>query len=94
MRRAAAWLEALVKELAVPRLTTYGVTNEDIARVVAAARQASSRVSVWVLGSGDVVVFARNAISVASQGSGEITIVGKPAQRSVSITGSGGVRWE
>jgi alcohol dehydrogenase class IV len=39
---AAAWLEALVEELAVPRLTTYGVTNEDIIRVVAAARQASS----------------------------------------------------
>ena len=39
---AAAWLEALVEELAVPRLTTYGVTSEDIARVVAAARQASS----------------------------------------------------
>jgi alcohol dehydrogenase class IV len=39
---AAAWLEALVEDLAVPRLTTYGVTNEDIARVVAAARQASS----------------------------------------------------
>lgn len=51
-------------------------------------------VSVGVLGSGDAVVFARNAISVASQGSGEITIVGKPAQRSVSISGSGGVRWE
>jgi len=39
---AAAWLAALVEELAVPRLTTYGVTSEDIARVVAAARQASS----------------------------------------------------
>ena len=39
---AAAWLEALVEELAVPRLTTYEVTSEDIARVVAAARQASS----------------------------------------------------
>ena len=39
---AAAWLEALVEDLAVPRLTTYGVTSEDIARVVAAARQASS----------------------------------------------------
>ena len=39
---AAAWLEALVEALAVPRLTTYGVTSEDIARVVAAARQASS----------------------------------------------------
>ena len=39
---AAAWLEALVEELAVPRLTTYGVTSEDITRVVAAARQASS----------------------------------------------------
>jgi alcohol dehydrogenase class IV len=39
---AAVWLEALVEELAVPRLTTYGVTNEDIIRVVAAARQASS----------------------------------------------------
>jgi len=38
----AAWLEALVEALAVPRLTTYGVTSGDIARVVAAARQASS----------------------------------------------------
>ena len=38
----AAWLEALVEELGVPTLASYGVRDEDIARVVAAARQASS----------------------------------------------------
>jgi len=37
-----AWLGTLVEELAIPRLTSYGVTDEDIGRVVAAARQASS----------------------------------------------------
>ena len=39
---AVAWLEALVNELSVPKLSAYGVHAEDIARVVAAARQASS----------------------------------------------------
>jgi alcohol dehydrogenase class IV len=38
----AAWLEALVEELEVPKLATYGARDEDIARVVAAAQQASS----------------------------------------------------
>ena len=39
---AAAWLEALVEELDVPRLSAYGVCDQDIPRVVAAARNASS----------------------------------------------------
>ena len=39
---AAVWLEALVEELRVPMLSTYGVGDDDVARVVAAARQASS----------------------------------------------------
>ncbi|HUQ83590.1 MAG TPA: iron-containing alcohol dehydrogenase [Gemmatimonadaceae bacterium] len=39
---AAAWLDALVEELCVPRLSSYGVTEVDVARVTAAARQASS----------------------------------------------------
>jgi len=39
---AADWLRELVAELAVPGLSSYGVTDEDIPRVVAAARQASS----------------------------------------------------
>jgi len=39
---AADWLHELVAELAVPGLSSYGVTDEDIPRVVAAARQASS----------------------------------------------------
>jgi alcohol dehydrogenase class IV len=39
---AAAWLEDLVGELGVPKLSAYGVRDEDVPRVVAAARQASS----------------------------------------------------
>ena len=39
---AVAWLAALVEELDVPKLSAYGVNAEDIARVVTAARQASS----------------------------------------------------
>ena len=39
---AAVWLEDLVGELGVPRLSAYGVRDEDVSRVVAAARQASS----------------------------------------------------
>lgn len=38
----AAWLRGLVEELGVPKLSAYGVRDEDISRVVAAARQASS----------------------------------------------------
>ena len=39
---AVAWLRDLVAELAVPGLASYGVRDEHIPRVVAAARQASS----------------------------------------------------
>jgi len=39
---AVGWLRELVTELFVPGLATYGVTDKDIPRVVAAARQASS----------------------------------------------------
>jgi alcohol dehydrogenase class IV len=39
---AVAWLHELVAELSVPALSTYGVHTEDIPRVAAAARQASS----------------------------------------------------
>ena len=39
---AGVWLGSLVEELRVPRLSLYGVRMEDIGRVVAAARQASS----------------------------------------------------
>jgi len=39
---AGVWLRELVEELGVPTLSAYGVRDDDIARVVAAARQASS----------------------------------------------------
>ena len=39
---AVVWLRELVAELSVPGLSSYGVEVEDIPRVVAAARQASS----------------------------------------------------
>jgi alcohol dehydrogenase class IV len=39
---AAAWLENLVEELGVPRLSAYGARDADVPRVVAAARVASS----------------------------------------------------
>ncbi|HET9798613.1 MAG TPA: iron-containing alcohol dehydrogenase, partial [Gemmatimonadaceae bacterium] len=38
----AAWLGTLVDELGVPRLGSYGLTEGDVARVVAQARRASS----------------------------------------------------
>ena len=39
---AAEWLEDLVEELGVPKLSAYGARAEDVPRVVAAARLASS----------------------------------------------------
>jgi len=39
---AARWLRDLVEDLGVPTLSAYGVRDEDVARVVGAARQASS----------------------------------------------------
>ena len=39
---AVEWLRDLVEELGVPKLSAYGARDEDTARVVAAARQASS----------------------------------------------------
>jgi alcohol dehydrogenase class IV len=38
----AAWLRALVDDLEIPKLAVYGVTDEDIGRVVEKARKASS----------------------------------------------------
>jgi alcohol dehydrogenase class IV len=38
----AAWLSALVDDLAIPPLSAYGVGSADVARVVAQARNASS----------------------------------------------------
>ena len=37
-----AWLEELIEAMAIPRLASYGVTDEDIPRVVDQARRASS----------------------------------------------------
>jgi len=39
---AARWLRDLVEDLGVPKLSAYGVGDEDVARVAHAARQASS----------------------------------------------------
>jgi alcohol dehydrogenase class IV len=39
---AAAWLRALVDELAVPRLSAYGFAERDASAVVAQARKSSS----------------------------------------------------
>jgi alcohol dehydrogenase class IV len=39
---ATEWLRDLADELNVPKLSTYGARDEDVGRVVAAARQASS----------------------------------------------------
>jgi alcohol dehydrogenase class IV len=39
---AAAWLWALVEELGIPPLSTYGVREQDIPRVAAEAKRASS----------------------------------------------------
>jgi alcohol dehydrogenase class IV len=39
---AARWLRDLVEDLGVPKLSAYGVSDEDVSRVVDAARQASS----------------------------------------------------
>jgi len=39
---AAAWLAALVEDLEIPRLATFGVRDADVPRVVALARRASS----------------------------------------------------
>ena len=39
---AAEWLEGLVEELGVPKLAAYGARDEDVPRVAAATRQASS----------------------------------------------------
>jgi alcohol dehydrogenase class IV len=39
---AARWLRDLVEDLGVPKLSAYGVSDEDVSRVVDTARQASS----------------------------------------------------
>jgi hypothetical protein len=61
--------------------------------VHAGSLQADS-VNLSLMGSGDASVFARSAASVAIRGSGDATIAGNPAQRSISKSGSGDVLWE
>ncbi|NEX64001.1 GIN domain-containing protein [Noviherbaspirillum galbum] len=45
-------------------------------------------------GSGSASVNAASAIAVSSVGSGDVSVYGNPAQRSVSRVGSGSVRWQ
>ena len=60
---AAAWLEELVVELNVARLGIYGVREEDVSRVVAAARHASSmKGNPIVLTDGELVETLRAAM--------------------------------
>ncbi|MFL6673602.1 MAG: head GIN domain-containing protein [Massilia sp.] len=50
-------------------------------------------VSIQQVGSGSSVVFARNAVSAAVTGSGDIEVYGNPGTRSISRTGSGSVEF-
>lgn len=59
------------------------------------ARQlGADSVSLDLLGSGDATVAAKTAVTLRMRGSGDTTIVGNPAQRDISITGSGEVDWQ
>lgn len=49
--------------------------------------------SLSLLGSGDATVAAKKAVSVQARGSGNVTILGNPAQRAISMSGSGDVEW-
>jgi hypothetical protein len=51
-------------------------------------------VRVSSAGSGNAAVFATNAIAVSAVGSGDVSVYGKPPQRSVSKVGSGVVNWQ
>lgn len=55
---------------------------------------ASDKVTVMLDGSGTTNVFARESADVTVRGTGDIRVFGNPADRNVSRTGSGGVRWE
>jgi alcohol dehydrogenase class IV len=59
---AAQWLEALVGDLSLPRLSSYGVTEADVARVTAAARHASSM-------QGNPIVLTDDELAVALRAS-------------------------
>ncbi|KQQ32407.1 hypothetical protein ASF61_15330 [Duganella sp. Leaf126] len=61
---------------------------------VDARHLAADRVQVMLKGSGTGHVFARQAAEVALQGSGNLTVYGKPVQRDVSHKGSGSVDWQ
>jgi hypothetical protein len=59
------------------------------------ARQLQADTStVSIFGTGDAQVYATNAVAVSSRGTGNVVVYGKPAQRAVSISGTGSVRWE
>lgn len=59
-----------------------------------ARKLAADSVGLSLLGSGDATVAAKKAVSVQGKGSGNVTIVGNPAQRAVSMSGSGDVEWQ
>jgi hypothetical protein len=61
---------------------------------VDAADLHADSVSLNIMGSGDAHLYAKSAAAVAIRGSGDATIDGNPAQRSVSKTGSGDVHWD
>jgi hypothetical protein len=55
---------------------------------------ASDKVELNLEGSGTANIYARNSADLILHGSGDIRVYGKPAQRNVTRTGSGEVKWE
>lgn len=54
----------------------------------------AKQVSVFCSGSSEVQVFAAQAITVRSLGSGNTTVYGKPAKRMIERSGSGEISWQ
>lgn len=50
--------------------------------------------TISIFGTGDAHVNAANSVAVSSRGTGDVVVYGKPAQRAVSISGTGSVRWQ
>jgi hypothetical protein len=59
------------------------------------ARQLQAETAtISVFGTGDASIHATRTVAVSSRGTGDVDVYGKPAQRAVSTSGTGTVRWQ
>lgn len=75
-------------QVADMRATVYGSGDIDLSKLRAITG------NLFAMGSGDVTAHVTDAVSACVMGSGDIIVLGSPAQRSCQVSGSGDIRFK